>query len=150
MRRRQLLGTAAAFLAGCTGGRGSDTPTATPTPIPREFPYTAASPGANVNPRSLSVNNRTARDHQATVRLTDIETGRTVLERTVPVDGESEHTFEDVIGKVGTYRIRFELAVGVSKRYEWPIDESHGDAGITIAKGETPTQPVVWFSITDL
>lgn len=153
MRRRQLLKATApalAIQAGCLGGGGPSTPTATATPVQREFPYTAASPEANVAPRTLTLNNRTPNEYDATVRLIDPEADVRVMDRTVTIPGEQEHVFEDVIGKIGEYVIRFSLAVGVEKRYEWPIDEAHGDASITIAEGDSPVEPVVWYSITDL
>lgn len=148
MRRRQLLGTAAAFLAGCTGGGGSNTPTTTPTPIPREFPYTAASPGEVVDPRSFTLDNRTEQSYEATVRITHPDAGAMVLERTVTVEGDEEHAFEDIIGSAGTYRINLVLAVGTEKRYKWPIDEEHGDARVTFAEGDSPVEPILWFTIT--
>lgn len=145
------LGTAVVgWTAGCTGSGGGGTPTGTPTPPDRDFPYTARSPSANVNPRDLTLDNRTPRERQADVTVTDIDAERTVLERSVTLEGDGEYTFDDVIGKVGTYGIRFSLAAGTRKRYEWPIDESNGDARITIAEGERPTEPVLWFTITNL
>lgn len=153
MRRRQLLKATAPALAvqaGCLGGGGPSTPTATATPIQREFPYTAATPEANVAPRTLTLYNRTPNEYDATVRLIDPEAGVTVLDRSVTVPGDSEHPFEEIIAKPGEYVIRFSLAVGVEKRYEWPIDEAHGDASITIAEGDSPVEPIIWYSITDL
>lgn len=154
MRRRSLLSACGTALlvggAGCLGSGGSGTPTGTPTPVAREFPYTAASPDANVDPRNLEISNRTQRDYDATVTITDTEAETTVLERTVSIAGESDHTFEDIIGKKGKYVISLQLAVGLSKDYRWPIDEQHGDADLSIAEGEQPNQPVVWFSVQQL
>ncbi len=151
MNRRSLLrtvGTAAvALAAGCTGSGGGDTPTATPTPPDREFPYTAASPSQNVDPRDFGLNNRAPQEYEVSVRITEQGTETTVLARTVTLSGDSEQDFEDLIGKIGTYVIDIDLAVGTSKQYEWPIDESGGDAAVTIAEGDSPTDPVLWYSI---
>ncbi|MFB6359968.1 MAG: hypothetical protein ABEH59_01450 [Halobacteriales archaeon] len=151
MKRRSLLRSigpaAVALAAGCTGSGGGDTPTATPTPPAREFPYTAASPSQNVDPRDFGLNNRAPQEYEVSVRITEKDTETTVLARTVTLAGDSEQDFEDIIGKIGTYVIHIDLAVGTSKRYEWPIDESSGDAAVTIAEGDSPTDPVLWYSI---
>jgi hypothetical protein len=151
MDRRTLLrsfGTAAvALAAGCSSSGGGDTPTATPTPPDREFPYTAASPSRNVEPRDFGLTNRAPQEYEVSARITEQGTDTTVLARTVTLSGDSEQDFEDIIGKIGTYVIDIDLAVGTSKRYEWPIDESTGDAAITIAEGDSPTDPVLWYSI---
>lgn len=144
----QYLGTTSlALAAGCTGSGGGDTPTATPTPPDREFPYTATSPSRNVKPRDFGLNNRAPQEYEVSVSITEQGTDTTVLARTVTLGGEEEHDFEDIIGKVGTYVIDIELRVGTDKRYEWPIDESNGDAAVTIAEGGTPTDPVLWYTI---
>lgn len=154
MRRRSLLRSLAliggASLAGCTGSGGGDTPSPTPTAPEREFPYTAEAEEQNVRPRDLTIGNNTKQEYEASLSLADLEADRTVLERAFTLGGESEETFEDIIGKKGTYEIRFELAVGTSKRYEWPIDEDHGDSYLAVREGETPTDPVVIYSITNL
>jgi len=154
MRRRVLLraiGSGSLVgIAGCAGTGNGSTPTATPTPPDREFPYTAQSPAENVRPRDLTVDNGTKQEYDVSITITDTGAGQTVLERSISLTGESEHTFEDIIGKTGTYRIKFELAVGTSKRYEWPIDDTHGGGHIAIQEGDSPTDPIVWFSITNL
>lgn len=151
-RRGFLTGITAVWLAGlagCIGSDGQNTPTGTPTPPAREFPYTAQSSEDNVSPRDLKLDNGTGEVYEASVGIRDIDAERIVLERTVTLDGGTDHSFEDIIGKTGTYAIHFELAVGTTKRYEWPIDGSHGDAGIWIREGERPTEPVVWYTIED-
>ncbi|MFB6360408.1 MAG: hypothetical protein ABEH59_03705 [Halobacteriales archaeon] len=154
MRRRSLLaslgGLGVASLSGCTGSGGEDTASPTPTPPEREFPYTADAEEQNVRPRDLTVDNGTKQEYEVSLAISDLEVDRTVMKRTFTLPGETERTFEDLIGKINTYAVRLELAVGTTKRYEWPIDEDHGDAHLAIQEGETPTDPVVWFSITNL
>ncbi len=154
MRRRSLLaslgGVGIVTVAGCTGSGSGDTPSSTPTRPEREFPYTADSEEQNVRPRDLTVDNGTKQEHEVSLSITDLDAERTVLEREFTLPGETEETLEDIIGKKGTYGIQFELAVGTSKRYEWPIDEDHGDSYLAVREGETPTDPVVFYSITNL
>ena len=111
---------------------------------------TATASDANLRPRSLSINNRTPNEYDVSVRIIDPDADVTVMDRTLTLSGETDHDFEDLIARPGEYVIRFSLGVGVEKRYEWPIDEANGDAGITIAEGDSPVDPVIWFSITRL
>jgi hypothetical protein len=154
LHRRSLLASLGAVgivaVAGCTASGGEDTPSPTPTRPEREFPHTAASEEQNVRPRDLTVDNGAKQEYEVSLSITDLDAERTVLEREFTLPGETEETFEDIIGKKGTYGIQFELAVGTSKRYEWPIDEDHGDSHIAVREGETPTDPAVFHSVTNL
>lgn len=147
---RMLFGGGVVFLTGCTGGNGSATPTTAPqTPKTAAVPYTAADPDENVGLiRDLRIWNNTERDQEVQVAITDTDTGTEFYRRTVTVERETEPRFEDLLGKRGTYEISFELAVGVSESFEWPVDADHGNARAII--GGDPVNPTLTFRVEPL
>lgn len=151
LRRRILQWTASAglvSLAGCSSGEPTET--ATPTPV-NEIPYTSEDPEQNVGPnRVLTIENNARRDYELTIFLTDTDTGDTFFRRTVTVESGSSPQFHDLMSKAGVYMVQFEFDLGFTKEYEWPVDDEHGNGGLAILEGDTPTDPVVFFNIEQL
>lgn len=145
-----LMASGVGLLAGCTDGGESQPATTEPqTPKTAAVPYTAADADANVGLiRDLRIWNNTERDQEVRVAITDTETATEFYRRTVTVEAETEPRFRDLLGKKGLYEISFELAVGVSKTFEWPVDADNGDARAVI--GGDPVNPTLTFRIEPL
>lgn len=144
-----LMAAGVGHLAGCSGGEDTQPATEPQTPKTGAVPYTASDADANVGLiRDLRIWNNTERDQEVRVAITDTETGTELYRRTVTVEAETEPRFRDLLGKKGIYEISFELAVGVSETFEWPVDADHGDARAVI--GGDPVNPTLTFRINPL
>lgn len=138
------------LLAGCTGGGDTgSTETATPPPETAAVPYTSTDDDQNTAlVRDLRVWNNTERDQRLTISLTELATGTRFYRRTVTIESKTEPRFRDLIAKKGVYEFRLDLEVGMSKTFEWPVDDAHGNARAVV--GGDPVDPTITFRVEPL
>jgi hypothetical protein len=167
--RRTVLGsglaTTVALLAGCTSGGDapvdSSTPTdPTPEPSPTQAPTADGSPagaddatptdigrttprepvGTGRNPADVVLSNGDDRSHEVRVTARRQDAADPHYDQSVTLDPDGRYRMNPLErDDPGTHVLRFRLADGTERRYEWDLTEQSEDGWLSVGVTEEGT-----------